>query len=49
MFSNLKGDRLDDLRSVSGDVLDAVYVEESSDIDESLAEMQLASLSKEDW
>ena len=31
------------------EVLDAVYAEESSDIDEALAEMQWASLSKEDW
>ena len=29
--------------------LDAVYTEESSHIDEALAEMQWASLSKEDW
>ena len=31
------------------EVLDAVYVEESSDIDEALAEMQWASSSKKDW
>ena len=31
------------------EVLDAIYAEESSDIDEALAEMQWASLSKEDW
>ena len=31
------------------EALDAVYAEESSDIDEALAEMQWASLSKEDW
>ena len=31
------------------EALDAVYAEESSDVDEALAEMQWASLSKEDW
>ena len=31
------------------EVLDAVYAEESSDVDEALAEMQWASLSKEGW
>lgn len=31
------------------DALDTVYTEESSRVDEALAEMQWASLSKEDW
>ena len=31
------------------DALDTVYTEESSRVDEALADMQWASLSKEDW
>lgn len=31
------------------DALDTVYAEESSQVDEALAEMQWASLPKEDW
>ena len=31
------------------DALDNVYTEESSSVDEALAEMQWASLPKEDW